>query len=225
MAKTRRQREEKAEKHRAYMRTWRASHSPEKQATQKKESSEIRKIVSKIDRDRRRQQQLRLKRLNKEAREGQHRIEELRRVKDELVQKYVLSPEEPELDTDHAKAAEEAFERAYASPGALKDLTYETLEEFDELWRLVAEPLTKINYRGEKRRRSPASGSTCRIACNYSLRCSFFDSILPMRCYLLLWAAFPTFLFNTTSFASLLLSLDSSSYVHRGPPMLRWPST
>jgi len=110
--------------------------------------------LKKIDDDRVEHLRDRVSSLKRESKAGKRRIEVLNSEVAELKDKYVLRAEEPEIDTSHAKAAEEAFERAYRTKGVLQQLTHETPEEFDELWHLLKEPLAKINYRGEKRCRS-----------------------------------------------------------------------
>jgi len=154
MAKTRRQQKEKLVYNRKKQQSYQASLSPEKKAAKAQARAEIQPKASKIDRDRQEHRKVRLKKLKREVKAGRRRVTILEREKDNLIRKYVLKAEEPEVDGAQAKAAEQAFERAYRDPGVLQRLTHETPEEFDELWQLVKEPLAKINYRGEKRQRS-----------------------------------------------------------------------
>lgn len=136
------------------MAEYRARLGVEKRKDDLQRSSKNRATAKKDDRARALDQQLRVRQLNMEVRAAKKRCERVSQEVDELLQKYVLAPEEPTTDDASAKAAEEAFERAYSNCDTLKLLTNETPGEFDELWQLVQEPLSKINYRGEKRQRS-----------------------------------------------------------------------
>jgi hypothetical protein len=177
MPKTRHQREETREKTRLRVAEWRASHSPEKVAAVKEKDAESRKKARKIDRDRQRHRTARMTKLTREVTAGRKRIKKLEQEKDDLVREYELKAEEPEVDGAQAKAAEQAFERAYGDRGVLRTLTAETPDDFDELWCLVKEPLAKINYRGESHAR--AAGQRQRLPDRVQL----FITLLFLRQY------------------------------------------
>lgn len=154
MPKTRSQASDKRERDRLRKAKYRAHLAGEKQKEKAAAMAKNRATVSKIDREKALDQELRMKKLSAEVIGVRERNKELRSERDGLLAKYVLGPDEPSTDDATAKAAEAALERALKGPGVMQRLTNETPEEFEELWALVQESLAKINYRGEVRQRS-----------------------------------------------------------------------
>ena len=131
-----------------------ATLSAKKKAMISQCKGKIAKTSIRLDRDRVQNQKKRMQSLFHEAKGAKRRIDKLEEMNAELEEKYLLMAEEPEVDESQAEAAEAAFKRACKDAKNFQKLTGETLEEFDEIWRIVEESLSEINYRGEKRLRS-----------------------------------------------------------------------
>jgi uncharacterized coiled-coil DUF342 family protein len=110
MPKTRLQAAQKRAAGKERTRRYRASLTPEKKAALAKRRRENRRIISKIDQDRAQHLNARVKHLVNESKAAKRRIDALNREVAELKEKYVLLADEPDVDPQAAKAAEEAFE-------------------------------------------------------------------------------------------------------------------
>lgn len=155
MPKTRSQAAQQREDVRERVRKHRAQLQPTKRRAKSHNAYRKRENLKKIDRDRLESQSNYVNQLKRKASSATKKFEELKAEHEDLKEKYTLLAEEPEIDDDQATAAEAAFNCACKNAKNFQKLTGETLEEFNELWLLVKEPLAKINYRGEDRTRSP----------------------------------------------------------------------